>query len=99
MKKIFPFVVIAMLEGIAIATTGSALSERHTITTSKFITLFLIGFVCVGVQLLIWSKNQSKITIKPSRLSFLNNHPVIGFLASSIIGIVIGSLLMVGLAQ
>ena len=83
-----PFIYIALLEGVAVATVGSAISDSP-MTTLRFTGLILTGVACLALQMVIWSRNKSAF-VSPTNTGFFKRQPALAMLLSSVIGLVVG---------
>ena len=83
-----PMIYIALLEGVAIATVGSAISDSP-MTTGRFAGLIFTGALCLALQLLVWSRNKSAFA-SPTNTGFFKRQPALALLLSSVVGLIVG---------
>lgn len=85
------FIYIALLEGVAVATIGTAIKERNITSTSRVLTLVIIGIACLLLQLVIWRMSDNGRPAKESGASFFKKHSLAGLFLSSVVGLAAGT--------
>jgi|GEM_PF-3370101 len=83
-------IFVALLEGIAVSTIGTAWNQRQIIRQSHIAGLLTVGISCVVIQLVIGWKNKPVLDPNNENPTFYQRYPMIAMFCGSVAGIIGG---------